>query len=171
MTLDHLSKFFKGSKPLPSECSLPVLKEASRPPFALIAPQLAKGLFEQVSGVEPLVGAEQSLQSLAAFQSQIVPTRQQRVLLPLDKAAVFATKPAIFALSHLIERLTQMAQHMKLVVKNSRMGSASSGSVAEWFPHVLSSQRLAYDCSSALASLRSRAGGFFACACLFAPSV
>src|SRR5689334_860944 len=80
MTLDHLSKFFKGSKPLPSECGLPVFKEASRPPFALIAPQLAKGLFEQVSGVEPLVGAEQSLQSLAALQSQIVPTRQQRVL-------------------------------------------------------------------------------------------
>src|SRR5215813_1380862 len=55
MTLNHLGKFLKRSEPLPFECCLPVLKEAPRPPFALIAPQLAKGLFEQVSDVEPLI--------------------------------------------------------------------------------------------------------------------
>src|SRR5215813_12187196 len=136
MTLNHLGKFLKRSEPLPFECCLPVLKEAPRPPFALIAPQLAKGLFEQVSDVEPLIGAQQGLQSLAAFQSEIVPVRQQRVFLSLDKASVFARKPTVFAFSHSIERLSQMTQHMKLVVENSRLRSTRFGSLSKRFPHV-----------------------------------
>src|SRR5215468_6799428 len=136
MTLNHLGEFLKRSEPLPFECCLPVLKEAPRPPFALIAPQLAKGLFEQVSDVEPLIGAQQGLQSLAAFQSEIVPVRQQRVFLSLDKASVFARKPTVFAFSHSIERLSQMTQHMKLVVENGRLRSTRFGSLSKRFPHV-----------------------------------
>src|ERR1700752_983602 len=83
MTFNQLSKFLEGCKPRPFERGLPVLKEASRPSFALVAPQLAKGLFEQVRGVEPLVGTQQSLQRLATFEIEIIPTRQQRILLPL----------------------------------------------------------------------------------------
>src|SRR5215475_1515043 len=85
MTLNHLGKFLKRSEPLPFECCLPVLKEAPRPPFALIAPQLAKGLFEQVSDVEPLIGAQQGLQSLAAFQSEIVRCDNSVYFCPLIK--------------------------------------------------------------------------------------
>src|SRR2546427_5094677 len=47
MTLDHLGKFLIGLKPLPFERRLPVLKEAPCPTFALVAPQLTKGLLEQ----------------------------------------------------------------------------------------------------------------------------
>ena len=89
MTLDHLCKFFIGSKPLPFERRLPVLKKAPGPTFALIAPQLTERFLEQICAVQPLVSTQQSLQRLAAFKCKIVPARQQRVLLPLDVASIF----------------------------------------------------------------------------------
>src|SRR5574337_783711 len=85
MTLDHLSKLLVGPEPLPFERRLPVLKEPPGPTFALVAPQLTERLLEQIGAVQSLVGMEQSLQRLAAFKSQILPARQQRVLLPLDE--------------------------------------------------------------------------------------
>ena len=67
MLLDHLRELLIGSKPLPFERRLPVLKEAPRPTFALVAPQLTEGLLKQVGGVESLVGTQQGLERLAAF--------------------------------------------------------------------------------------------------------
>src|ERR1043166_294714 len=151
MTLNHLGKFLIRSEPLPFECCLPVLKEASRPPFALVAPQLAKGLFKEVRDIESLVRAQQGLQSLAPFQSEIVAVRQQRVFLSLDKASVFARKPTVFTFSHLIERLPQMTQHMKLVVENGRLRSTRFGSLSKWFPHV--HHRQANPCALGLSEL------------------
>src|SRR5258705_1620251 len=136
MTLDHLGKFLVGPKPLPFERHLPVLKEAYCPAFALIAPQLTKGLLEQVSGVESLVHAEQRLQGLASFETEVLPARQQRVLLSLDKASVFARKPPVFAFSHLIQRLAQMTHHMKLVVQNSSLRRARLGGISKRLPHI-----------------------------------
>src|SRR5512147_263735 len=88
MTLDHLSKLLVGPKPAPFERRLPVFKESSGPTLALVAPQLTERLFEQIGAVQAFVSTEQGVQRLAAFESQVLPTRQQRVLLPLDKAAV-----------------------------------------------------------------------------------
>src|SRR5678810_1002919 len=48
MPLDHLGKFLIGPKTLPFERRLPVVKKAPGPTFALIAPQLPKGLLEQI---------------------------------------------------------------------------------------------------------------------------
>src|SRR5215475_12948094 len=115
MVLDHLRKFLIGSKPLPFERCLPVLKEAPRPAFALVAPQLTKGLLKQVGGIESLVDTKQGLERVAAFKGKVLPARQKRVLLPLDEASVFAHKPPILAFSNSIQRLAQMAHHMKLV--------------------------------------------------------
>ena len=86
MTIDHLSEFLVRFEPLPFERSAPVLEEAPRPALALVAPQLTEGLPEQVGGVEPLVGRQQRLERLAAFQGEILPARKQGVLLPLDVA-------------------------------------------------------------------------------------
>src|SRR3970282_2344732 len=55
MTFNHLGKFLIGSKPLPFERRLPVLKEAPCPTFALVAPQLPKGLLEQIRAVQSFV--------------------------------------------------------------------------------------------------------------------
>src|SRR5215510_14725092 len=121
MRLDHLRKLLIGPKPLPFERRLPVLKEAPRPAFALVAPQLTKGLLKQVGGIESLVDTKQGLERVAAFKGKVLPARQKRVLLPLDEASVFAHKPPILAFSNSIQRLAQMAHHMKLVVQNSRL--------------------------------------------------
>src|SRR5580765_3700590 len=43
MALDHLGKLLVRLKPLPFERRSPVLKEASGPTLALVAPQLTKG--------------------------------------------------------------------------------------------------------------------------------
>jgi len=64
MLLNHLRKLLIGPKPLPFERRLPVLKEAPRPAFALVAPQLTKGLLKQVGGIESLVGTKQGLGGL-----------------------------------------------------------------------------------------------------------
>src|SRR3972149_9550671 len=46
MTVDHLGKLLIRREPLPFQRPAPVLEEAPRPPLALVAPELAKGLFE-----------------------------------------------------------------------------------------------------------------------------
>src|SRR5689334_22812667 len=77
MTFNHLGKFLIGSKPLPFERRLPVLKETPGPAFALVAPQLTERLLEQIRAVQAFVGPEQSLQDLPALKSQVLPARQQ----------------------------------------------------------------------------------------------
>src|SRR6185437_3682434 len=136
MTLNHLSEFLIGPKSLPFERCLPVLKESPCPPFALVAPQLAEGLLEQVSGVDSLVGTKQGFQCLAAFQTQIVPARQQRVFLPFDEASIFTHHSSVLAFSNLIQRFAQMAHHMKFVVQNGGLGSTRFSGVSKRLPHV-----------------------------------
>src|SRR5918992_3259061 len=86
MTLDHFGEFLIGFQALPLETGLPILEETPCPAFALVAPQLAEGLLEQVGGVEPLVGGQQGLEHLATFEGEVLPARKQRVLLPFDEA-------------------------------------------------------------------------------------
>src|SRR4026207_1768570 len=151
MTLDHRSKFFIGSKPLPFERRLPVLKEAPRPTFALVAPQLSKGLLEQIRAIQSFVSTQQSLQRLTAFKGKMAPTRQQRVLLPLDVASIFTYQSPVLTFSHLIQRLTQMTHHMKLVVENRRLRGRCFSRVAKRLPHV--HHRQANPCTVSLSQL------------------
>ena len=72
MTLDHVGELLVGLEPLPLERGAPVVEEAPRPALALVAPQLAEGLLEQVGGVQALVGGQQRLQRLAAIQRQVL---------------------------------------------------------------------------------------------------
>src|SRR3954454_16962413 len=51
MALNHLGKLFVGLQPLPFEGGAPVLEEAQCPALALVAPELAEGLLEQVGRV------------------------------------------------------------------------------------------------------------------------
>ncbi len=59
VALDHRHELVVGREPLPLEALLPAFEEGAGPALALIAPQLAEGLLEQVGGVEPFVGLEQ----------------------------------------------------------------------------------------------------------------
>ena len=59
MALDHLGELLVRLEPLPLQACAPVVEEAPRPAFALVVPQLAEGLLEQVGLVQPLVGRQQ----------------------------------------------------------------------------------------------------------------
>ena len=110
MAIDHFGEFLIGFEPLPLDRIAPVLEEATRPSVALIVPQLSKRFSEYIRGVQPLVGSPQSFECLTAFQAQILPVGKQRVRLPLDKTPVLAGEARVFAASHYVQSLTQVAR-------------------------------------------------------------
>ncbi len=136
MTLDHLSELLVRFEPLPLETCAPVFKEASRPRLAFITPQLAEGFFEKIGSVQPLIGRQQAFERATPFQSEIDPTREQGVLLPLDVAAPFARQARVVALSELVEHLVQMARDVKLVEQDRRLRRLGLSGIAKGLPHV-----------------------------------
>jgi hypothetical protein len=79
MALDHLCKLLIGFQSLPLEAGAPVLEEPSRPALALVAPELPERLLEEIGGIEPLVGSQQPLEGLSAFQAQVLTAGESRV--------------------------------------------------------------------------------------------
>lgn len=140
VALDHLGELLVGSESLPLEARTPLIEETSRPAFALIAPELAEGFLEQVRRVEPLVGGEHCFEGLASIEAEVLPMRQQRVLLTLDEAPVFARQADVLGLADLVERIAQMAHHMKLVEQDRGLWRMRVGGLAKWLPHVHDSQ-------------------------------
>src|SRR5712691_2317297 len=67
VALDHRRELLVGLEPLPLQALLPPLEEGAGPAWGVVAPELAEGLFEQVGGVEPLVGLEQLAQTRSAI--------------------------------------------------------------------------------------------------------
>src|SRR5262249_54897309 len=55
---------------------------------------------------------------------------------PFDEAAILPREPRIFALAHLVHRLAQVVQHVKLVVQDARLRRVLAGRVGECLPHV-----------------------------------
>src|SRR6516165_4687174 len=136
MTIDHLGELLVRLEPLPLEAGAPVLEEAPRPALALVAPQLAETLLEDIGSVEPLIGRKQRLQSLLAIKREILFARQQRVFLPLNVAPIAPRKPPIFALSNLIQSLAQMPHHMELVEQNRGLRRMRRRRQPKRLPHV-----------------------------------
>jgi hypothetical protein len=136
MTLYHFSEFLVRLQALPFQAGLPVIEEAPRPSFPLVAPQLAERFLQQVGGIEALVGRQKRLQGLPAIQRQVLVAAQQDILLALDVAPLRACKPGVFALSHCVERLTQMTHDVELVQQDGRLGRFIVRRVAKRLPHV-----------------------------------
>src|SRR5450759_3034118 len=99
VTLDHLCELLVGLEALPLERLAPVLEEAPGPSLARVVPQLAERLLEEVGGVEAPVRDQQQLERLAPLERQVLATREQRVLLALDEAAVLAREAGVLALA------------------------------------------------------------------------
>ena len=131
MTLDHLGKFL-----VRLQAGLPVLEEAPRPSFSPVAPQLAERFFQQVGGIEALVGRQQRLQGLPAIQRQVLVVAQQDILLARDGAPLRACEPGVFALPHLVQRIIEVAQDVERVEQYRRLGCARRSGVAEGLPPV-----------------------------------
>ena len=136
MTIDHVSELLVGFQPLPFERRAPVLEEPSCPALVLVAPELSKGLLENIGGVQPFVGAQQGPQCLSALQREVLLARQQRVFLPLDEAALLSRQARVLALSHLIESFAQVANDVELVEQDCGLRGVGIGGVAKRFPHV-----------------------------------
>ena len=100
MSVDHLGELLIRLESLPLEAGAPILKEASCPTLALVAPQFAKTLLEDIGRVEPLVGRQQYLQRLLTLKREVLLARQQRVFLTFYIAPLAALKPGILALAN-----------------------------------------------------------------------
>ncbi len=115
MSINHFGEILKRFESLPLQTRTPVLEESPRPTLALVVPELTEGLLEQLRRVQALVGREQRLEGLLAFQVEILAVREQRVFLSLDVASLLAAEPRIFALANLVECLAQVPHDVKLV--------------------------------------------------------
>src|SRR5260370_22324026 len=81
MAINHVGELLVGLQSLPLERRAPVLEEAPRPAFVLVAPEFAKGLLEQIGGVEAPVGSQQNPQFPPALPGDGLLAPQQRALL------------------------------------------------------------------------------------------
>src|SRR5271166_275508 len=136
MPVDHRGEFLVRREPLPLQARAPVLEEASCPTLALVAPQLAEALLENIGRVEPLVGRQQCLQRPLAVEREVLLARQQGVFLALDVAPVAALQPRVLALADRIQSLAEMAHDMEFVEQNRGLRRMRLRRQAERLPHV-----------------------------------
>jgi len=136
MTLDHLGELLVGLESLPLQACAPVVEEAPRPSLALVVPELAEGLLEQVGRVQAFVGRQEFPEVHATGCREVLPVRQQRVLLALDEASVPAREPRVLGLAHLVERLAEVAYDVELVEENRRLRCVRVRGIAKRLPHV-----------------------------------
>jgi len=120
VTIDHFGEALVGFEPAPFQARAPVVEETARPALALVVPQLAEGLLQDVGGVEALVGCQQQFERTPALQGEVLSTRQQRVLLALDEARSLPPTRAYSALRTLFEGIPEMAQDVELVEQDRR---------------------------------------------------
>src|SRR5271157_2074861 len=102
MPLDHGGEALKGWQPLPTQRSLPLLEEATRPIRLTIAPESAKRLLQQIGPIEALVDAEEFVKGLLLLRRQILPTREQHEFLALNVAPVIANQTSVLPLANII---------------------------------------------------------------------
>ena len=136
VALDHVGKALFGLEALPLEAGAPVVEEAPCPAFAPVVPELAEGFFQEIGGIEALVGGQQQLEGPPTFQGGVLVARQQRVLLALDEASALAAEAVIFGLAHLVERFAEVAHDVELVEQDGGLRRLLPGDVAERLPHV-----------------------------------
>ena len=75
----------------------PVLEEFPRPGFPVVVPELAKGLLEHVSGIEPLIGGQQDLEVLSSTTLQVLLVGKECILLAFDELAFFPVKLGVLS--------------------------------------------------------------------------
>ena len=105
MVLNHLCKLLIRFKPLPLQAVFPSIKEGTGAALREIIPELAERLFQQVSGIQTSIGAEQFFERPTAIQTQVLAPRQQRVALTFDVGPILTTESFVFGSADLIQRL------------------------------------------------------------------
>jgi hypothetical protein len=136
--LNHRRELLIGFEPLPFERVAPVVEEATCPAGDVVVPQLSEGFLEHVRRVQSLVDREEQFQRLTALLMEVLPARQQVVLLPFDEAAAVSREASVLGFADGIERVGEVSQDVELVVDEPGLrgvaGLERGG--AEGFPHV-----------------------------------
>ena len=83
MSLYHLGELLVGIEPLPLQLFAPAIEKLPCPRLAVVVPQLAEGLLEQIRGIVAFVGAEQQFEGLARRPFEVLRMREQCILLTL----------------------------------------------------------------------------------------
>src|SRR5262249_8506167 len=114
------------------------VEEPPRPTRAVVVPELAERLLQEIGLVQPPIDPEQQLQGLLPSDGEVLPTREQVVLLPLDEAAFLPREPRVLPLAHLVHRRPQMFEDVELVVDDPGLRGVTllEGGLAERLPHV-----------------------------------
>jgi len=68
--LDHRGKALVRVEALPLEALFPALEEGAGVELALVVPELAEGLLQQIRSVQPAIGLEELLQAPSAIQGK-----------------------------------------------------------------------------------------------------
>src|SRR5947209_165171 len=136
--LDHRGELAEGLQALPLQGVLPVVEEPTGPARALVVPELAERLLEDVGLVQPPIGPEQQPQGPLPLGGEVLPPRQEVVLLPLDEPAVLPREPRVLPLADLIHGLPQVLEDMELVVDDPGLRGVAllERGIAEGLPHV-----------------------------------
>src|ERR1017187_4500551 len=62
--------------------------------------------------------------------------REQGVFLALDEAAILTAEAGVFGLTHLVERVAEMAHDVELVEQNRGLWRMRMRRKPEWLPHI-----------------------------------
>ncbi len=136
VAVDHRRELLVGREPLPLEALFPAREEGAGPALGLVVPELAKGLFEQVGGVEPLVGLEQFGKGAAAVEGEVLTVGEQGVALSLDEGAVLGGETAVLAAANGVERVAEVAHDVELVEDDTCLWRMALERGTKGLPHV-----------------------------------
>jgi hypothetical protein len=136
VAVDHRRELLVGREPLPLEALLPTLEEGAGSALGLVVPELAKGLFEQVGGVEPLVGRKQLGEGAAAVEGEVLAVGEQGIALSLDEGAVLGGEAAVLTTADLVKRVAKVAHDVELVEDDARLWRMVRERGAKGLPHV-----------------------------------
>jgi hypothetical protein len=136
VAVDHRRELLVGREPLPLEALCPPPEEGAGSALGLVVPELANGLFEQVSGVQSLVGFTQLGKRTTAVEGAVCAVGEQGVALSLDESTVLGGEAAVLTTANLVERVAEVAHDVELVEDHARLGCMAPERGATGLPPV-----------------------------------
>ena len=136
MAVNHRRERLVGREPLPLEALFPAREEGVGPALGLVVPELAKGLLEQVGGVQSRVGLEQLSEGPAAVEGEVLAVGEQGIALSLDEGAVLGSEAAVLAAADGVERIAQVTHDVELVEDDTRLWCMAHERGAKGLPPV-----------------------------------
>jgi len=136
VTVDHGRELLVGHEPLPLEALLPAREEGAGSVLGLVVPELAKGLFEQVRGVQSRVGFQQLRKSTTAVEGEVFAVGEQGVALALDEGTVLGGAAAVLTTADLVERVAEVAHDVERVEDDTCVWCMAFERGTKGLPHV-----------------------------------